>query len=152
MAKKVKADELPKDVHYEPPLKIEFGVNNHTVGAQRITSGRTYVPPGARNVPHIHDHAEASIYVMQGGIRELHGPEGGPYVEEDVPAGHFLYVPAGEVHGIDNLSDTEPAWLIFAYGGVPNKEAAGTRIPKDFQAQWEQHQRELEASLAAEQS
>ena len=133
MARIIRADELPKDVTYEPPLRIEFGVNNWTCGAEGITSGRTYVPPGGQNNPHSHPNAEASMYIMEGGLRVLHGPEGGPYVEEIAMAGSFIYVEKGGVHGLYNISDTEPCWLVFAYGGVPNKEAAGFRVPEEFQ-------------------
>lgn len=128
MSKVIKADELPKDVTYEPPLKIEFGVNNATCGAKAITNGRTVVPPGAKNVPHIHMNCEASMYVISGTMKAVTGPIEGPWKEQIVPAGHFCYVPKGEVHGIENMSETEPVTLIFAYGGVPNKEAAGTML------------------------
>ncbi len=126
MATVIKADGLPKDLTYEPPLRIEFGVNSHTCGASRITNGRTVVPPGARNTPHIHQHCEASMYVISGRMRVVTGPPEGPWAEQDVEAGSFCYVPRGEVHGLQNLSDTEPVVLIFAYGGVASKEAAGT--------------------------
>ncbi len=126
MSKVIKADELPKDLTYEPPLRIEFGVNSYTCGAKRITNGRTVVPPGAKNTPHIHQNCEASMYVISGRMKVVSGPVEGPWKEEIVEAGHFCYVPQGEVHGIENLSQTEPVLLIFAYGGVPNKEAAGT--------------------------
>ena len=43
-----------------------------------------------------------------------------------VKAGTWLFVPKGEIHGLENPSQTEPASLIFAYGNVPNKEASGT--------------------------
>jgi uncharacterized RmlC-like cupin family protein len=133
MARIIRADDLPKDVTYEPPLGIEFGVNNWTCGAEGVTSGRTYVPPGGKNSPHMHPNAEASMYIMQGALRVLHGPEGGPYREEIAEQGSFVYVEKGGVHGLYNVSDTEPAWIIFAYGGVPNKEAAGFRVPAEFQ-------------------
>lgn len=38
----------------------------------------------------------------------------------------FVYVPQGEVHGLQNLSDTETAELIFSYGGVSTIEEAKT--------------------------
>jgi hypothetical protein len=35
-------------------------------------------------------------------------------------------VPAGEIHGLMNLSDTENAELIFTYGNCPSRDAAKT--------------------------
>ncbi len=126
MSKVVEADALPKDLTYEPPLKIEFGVNSGTVGARAITMGRTVIPPGTKNQPHIHLNCEASMYVISGRMRAWTGSDPAHLRPEEVPAGHFCYVPTGEIHGVENMSDTEPVVLIFAYGGVPNKEAAGT--------------------------
>ncbi len=130
MAQVVKADELPKDLTYEPPLKIEFGVNSVTVGSRRITMGRTVIPAGTRNQPHIHLNCEVSMYVISGRMRAWTGADPAKLTPHEVRAGHFCYVPRGEIHGVENMSDTEPVVLIFAYGGVPNKEAAGT-VPGD---------------------
>ena len=41
-------------------------------------------------------------------------------------AGDFVHVPRGEIHGTENVSDTEEAQLVFCYPGVPDKEAAET--------------------------
>ena len=128
MSKVIEADALPKDLKYEPPLKIEFGVNSDTCRAERIVMGRTVIPPGKKNAPHLHRNCEASMYVISGKMRAWTGPTPDRLTPQDVPAGYFCYVPKGEIHGIENLSQTEPVVLIFAYGGVPNKEAAGTVV------------------------
>lgn len=52
----------------------------------------------------------------------------GEYREEEAHAGAFGYLARGEPHSIVNLSDNEDAELVFAYGGVPNQDAAGTRL------------------------
>ena len=38
----------------------------------------------------------------------------------------FTQLPRGEIHGTENVSDTEEAQLVFCYPGVPDKEAAET--------------------------
>lgn len=42
----VDSERMRKDVTYEPPLVIAFGVDKHSVAATTITMGRTLVPPG----------------------------------------------------------------------------------------------------------
>jgi uncharacterized RmlC-like cupin family protein len=79
---------------------------------------------------HIHENCEAGIYVESGQIRVWTGPDVANLTPQDVPAGHFLYIPRGELHSVENPSPTEPAVTVFAYGGVPNREAAGTIEPQ----------------------
>lgn len=125
MAKFIHYNDVPTDVTYEKGLKIDFGVNDATCGAKRITMGHTIIPAGSRNQRHYHANSEAAFYIVKGRLRILIG-EGADYSETEVGEGTFCYVPQGEIHGIVNCSDTEDAELIFAYGGVPNKEASGT--------------------------
>lgn len=125
MAKFIHYDEVPTDLIYEHGLKIDIGVNDVTCSAKRITMGHTIIPAGSRNQRHYHAHSEASFYIVKGRLRILIG-EGDRCSEHVAKAGTFCYVPQGEIHGIVNMSDTEDAELIFAYGGVPNKEASGT--------------------------
>jgi hypothetical protein len=40
------------------------------------------------------------------------------------PPGTFVFAPEGVIHGVANASRTEEVVLVFAYGGVPSKEAA----------------------------
>ena len=35
-----------------------------------------------------------------------------------------MFAPEGVIHGVANASRTEEVVLVFAYGGVPDKEAA----------------------------
>ncbi len=125
MAKTLHYKDLPTDTTYETGLKIEFGVNDHTVGAQKVVMGPTIIPAGSRNQRHFHTNNEASMYITRGRLRVMVG-EGKDYYEKDVEAGTFVYVPRLEIHGLLNLSDTEDAELIFCYGGISNKEQAGT--------------------------
>jgi quercetin dioxygenase-like cupin family protein len=82
--------------------------------------GFTVVPPGVRNPAHYHAKAEAGMYILSGRLKV--------YIGEDrevteVESGTFLFVPKGEIHGLENPSQTEPAMLVFAYGNVPNHMA-----------------------------
>lgn len=151
MTKYMRIDELPVpkariahhsefgvDNQYEKGLNIEFGVNDQTCGAKRITTGRTIIPPGNINERHVHLNAEAVMYIIRGNPIIFVGPEAKPYKAKP---GTFVYCPEGVIHGIGNPSKTEEVELVFSYGGVPNKEAAktvfiketdGTYPPKDW--------------------
>jgi len=118
----VDSDRMRKDVTYEPPLVIAFGVDKHSVGAVTITMGRTVVPPRGRNPAHYH-RCEASFFVRKGRLKLYIGE---PRKEYIVNENQFIFVPPGVIHGLQNLSDTEPAELIFTYGNCPSKDDAGT--------------------------
>jgi quercetin dioxygenase-like cupin family protein len=118
----VDSEKIHKDVTYEPPLVIAFGVDKHSVGAQTITMGRTIVPPGGRNPAHYHS-CEASFFVRKGRIKVYIGEERNEYIVEE---NQFVFVPPGVIHGIENLSKTDTAELIFTYGNCPSKDDAGT--------------------------
>lgn len=124
MAKIVHYNDVPRDVKYERGLKIDFGVNDSTVGSKQLTMGHTIVPPGSRNQRHYHS-CDACFYVIRGRIKVLL-LDGKDYYEQEAGPGSFCYAAPGEIHGLINVSDTEEAELVFAYGGVPNSQAAGT--------------------------
>ena len=56
-------------------------------------------------------------------IVEVMGEEKKEYI---APENHIVYSPAGGIHGLMNMSDTETAELIFTYGNCPSRDAAGT--------------------------
>ncbi len=121
-------EQLRADLDYEKGLNIRFGINDASCGSRELTMGYTVVPPGVRNPAHYHEHAEAGLYILSGRLKV--------YVGEDreatiVGPGTFLYVPKGEIHGLENESATEPATLVFAYGNVPNKDKAGTTFVEE---------------------
>ena len=118
----VDSTKVGQDIKYEPPLVIAWGADSKTVGSKTITMGRTRVPPGARNQRHTHQ-IEAVFYVAKGAIRVFLGEEREEHI---VPQGCFVYAPVGFIHGLENMSQTEEAEVIFAYGNCPNREAAGT--------------------------
>jgi uncharacterized RmlC-like cupin family protein len=113
--------EVVTDTVYEKGLSINFGINEQVCGAKRITMGRTVIPPHTANERHVHLSAEAAMYVIKGTMVLLLGPEAKII---KCPAGTFAFAPEGVIHGVANASRTEEVVLVFAYGGVPSKEAA----------------------------
>jgi mannose-6-phosphate isomerase-like protein (cupin superfamily) len=61
--------------------------------------------------------------VRKGTIKVFIGKEKKEYI---VPENHIVYSPAGVVHSLINMSNTETAELLFTYGNCPSKKAAGT--------------------------
>jgi len=118
----VDPEKIGKDVTYEPPLVIAFGVDKHSVGARTVTMGLTRIPPAGRNQAHYHS-CEASFFVRKGTIKMFIGEE---RKEHTVFENQFVYVAPGVIHGLMNLSWTESAELIFTYGNCPSKDDAGT--------------------------
>jgi uncharacterized RmlC-like cupin family protein len=137
MAEYVKLNELSKlldvpprtghytdvvtDTKYEKGLAINFGINQQVCGSKRIAMGRTVIPPHTANERHVHMSAEAAMYIIQGTMTLFIGPEAGIV---KCPPGTFVFAPEGVIHGVANASRTEEVVLVFAYGGVPDKEAA----------------------------
>ena len=137
MAKYVDLKELPKllntpprtghysdivtDTEYEKGLAINFGINQQVCGSKRITMGRTIIPCHTANERHVHMSAEAAMFIVRGTMTLILGPEA-KIVR--CPPGTFVFAPEGVIHGVANASRTEEVELIFAYGGVPSKEAA----------------------------
>ena len=118
----VDSEKIAADVTYEPPLVIAFGVDKHSVGAKTVTMGRTRIPPGGRNQAHYHS-CEASFFIRKGTLKLYVGEERREHV---VTENQFVFIPAGVIHGLQNLSGTETAELIFTYGNCPSKDDAGT--------------------------
>ncbi len=118
----VDSEKIGKDITYEPPLVIAFGVDKYSVRAQTITMGRTIIPPAGRNQAH-HHSCEASFFVRKGTLRLFVGEE---RKHHTVTENQFVFIPPGVIHGLQNLSETEPAELVFCYGNCPSKDDAGT--------------------------
>jgi uncharacterized RmlC-like cupin family protein len=113
--------EVVTDTEYEKGLAINFGINGQVCGSKRIAMGRTIIPPHTANERHVHKSAEAAMFIIRGTMTLLLGPEA-----EIIrcPPGTFVFAPEGVIHGVANASRTEEVELVFAYGGVPSKEAA----------------------------
>ena len=124
----INTEEVVKDTQYEPPLIIAWGVDESTTGTKTITMGRTIIPPGGRNQRHYHANSDAAFFVRKGAIKVFIGEEKKEYI---VPENHFVFTPAGGIHGLLNLSNSDTAEVIFTYGNCPSKQAAGTVYMED---------------------
>jgi uncharacterized RmlC-like cupin family protein len=113
--------DVVTDLEYEKGLAIKFGINDQVCGSKRISMGRTVIPPHTANERHVHLNAEAAMYIIRGTMVLLLGPEAKII---KCPPGTFVFAPEGVIHGVANASRTEEVELVFAYGGVPSKEAA----------------------------
>ena len=116
-------DRMP-DPNYEPPLKPGRGIWSESVENPNLTLSRVVIPPGARNQRHYHVNCDAGMHILKGRLKLFFGPDH-EMEEAIVEEGDFAFVPAGVIHGLMNLSDTEEAVLIASYGGVGSKEEAG---------------------------
>ena len=119
------AEGLVADQRYGPnSLKATYGIENKTVDHPRLTMQRSVMPPGDRNQRHYHINADAGMFIIKGRIKVLLGPD--HEIQEDIAEpGDFVFVPAGTIHGLINLSDTEEAVLVATYAGVGSKEESG---------------------------
>jgi uncharacterized RmlC-like cupin family protein len=136
MGKVVKRKDLEKDSVYEPGLTVSDGINNKNVEGARLLMGYSFVPPGGRNQRHYHTNTDAAGYVLKGHVRMILGPDDDMH-EVDAETGDFFYYPRGEIHGLINLSQTEPVELIATYNGVGCKEDAGTIFVESLHKQGE---------------
>jgi uncharacterized RmlC-like cupin family protein len=120
--------EVVTDTEYEKGLAINFGINGQVCGSKRIAMGRTIIPPHTANERHVHLNAEAAMYIVRGTMVLMLGPEA---EIKRCPPGTFVFAPEGVIHGVANASRTEEVELVFAYGGVPSKEAANIAFIDD---------------------
>ena len=65
------------------------------------------------------------MYVLKGRLKMFAGPDH-EMKEDIVEAGEFFFVPAGEIHGLMNMSETEAAEIVSAYGGAGSFQEAQT--------------------------
>jgi uncharacterized RmlC-like cupin family protein len=123
MAKIIKLKDFDREI-YEPPLRARRGVRSETVGAPiKITMQHATVPPGGRNQRHYHVKCEVAMFILKGRLRMFFGPDQDEGIAE---AGDFVYISQGEIHGLMNLSDTEPAEVLSSYSGVGSFDEAKT--------------------------
>jgi len=88
------------------------GVSAQTAGARGLCMHRLEIPPGGSARPHLHEHHETAIYVLQGRAEMRHGEQ----LRErlSVRAGQFLFIPAGMPHLPFNPSDREACVAVLA--------------------------------------
>jgi mannose-6-phosphate isomerase-like protein (cupin superfamily) len=119
-----------KDVPEEPNLRedegwvrmrVQFALGEKA-GSDRLTLGRTLLPPGARHDPHSHPNCDEFLFVVRG--------RGAIYTDEgEEPAGEddVIFTQAGHVHGFNNTSD-EDVLLLWGWSGAGSLDAAGYEL------------------------
>jgi quercetin dioxygenase-like cupin family protein len=102
-------------------MGVQWIVTRDRVPAARHTVfGITTFPPGARHAIHRHPHAEEVEYLIEGaGIARIGD------AEVVMRAGEVVFVAADEAHGFWNTSDTDPAVMVWCYGGAASLTDAG---------------------------
>ena len=88
------------------------GISAETTGAQHICMHMLTIPPGGRAKAHLHADHETAIYVLQGRVETLYGPDLAQSVVSE--AGDFLFIPPDVPHIAINLSQSEPARAIVS--------------------------------------
>jgi uncharacterized RmlC-like cupin family protein len=87
-------------------------ISQATAGAHNIYMGVFRVPPGARSLPHYHEHCESAVYILAGELEVRWGDELEHVVR--LEPRDMVYVPPRETHVLANLSDREPAEYVVA--------------------------------------
>lgn len=105
-------------------MQVQFLIHAGNAGATELVVGRTIFPPGgSSHERHRHHSADEFVYVIRGSGVVMNG-------EDEIPvrAGQMAFHPKGVWHGFRNLSDTEEAEVIWAWGGAGSREAAGYEV------------------------
>ena len=107
------------------PGNIIFGIDGKNAENPKMVMGHNLTPPGFRGRRHYHSNCNVGQYIISGHRRLSIGPEFEKQ-EFDIEAGDFVLIYQGEIHSMQNLSETEPSELVFCYVGVNSKEEAKT--------------------------
>ena len=126
MAVVIRGKDLKGMTKEGKPGNIHYGIYDEKVENPGIVLGHTILPPGA-GMSRLHYHANCNVgqYIIKGRIRSFIGPDH-DRKEFDLGPGDFIFIPQGEIHGSQNLLDSEPSELIFCYTGVNNRHEAKT--------------------------
>jgi quercetin dioxygenase-like cupin family protein len=120
----IHVDEMaPADVTVEEgwrKMDIRFIVSNVSGGSRSVCFWRTVFPPGAAHERHYHPNAEEVLYVLRG-----RGAAGTEDEEHEVTPGTAQLIPAGCVHWLRNLSETEELEIVGCYAPAAGLEEAG---------------------------
>lgn len=83
-------------------VQIYPGISKETAGSTQLSMNRIILPSGIQGLRHMHKNAETAIYILEGSVRTLIGPNG--EVAIDNRAGDFLFIPANVWHQPINIS------------------------------------------------
>jgi quercetin dioxygenase-like cupin family protein len=123
--RKIRVSEVRPDSTLEADqgwvdMAVQWIVTRHTVGSERTVFGITTMPPGGRHEIHRHPHAEEVEYLVAGEALARVDD-----VDVRMRPGDVIFVHANEMHGLWNTSRTEPAVVVWCYGGAASLEEAG---------------------------
>ncbi|MBI4496603.1 MAG: cupin domain-containing protein [Chloroflexi bacterium] len=90
----------------------QYAISAETVGSQGLFMALYRIPPGGRSVAHYHTNCETAVYLLRGTVRAYTGDDLSQVY--DVEPGQFVYLPANEVHMVENLSATEWCEYVLA--------------------------------------
>jgi uncharacterized RmlC-like cupin family protein len=104
------------------------GISAESTGARGLCMHRLEIPPGGSARPHMHEHHETAIYVLQGRSEMRYGEGLSEHLE--VRAGQFLFIPAGMPHMPYNPSDSEACIAVLARTD-PNEQESVVLLDDD---------------------
>lgn len=93
-------------------IRYKAGLSAKNVNASKLSMNVATVAPGAVAYAHIHDGFELMLYILQGNVRHIYGPDLEHTIDNE--AGDFIYIEPGVPHEVYNLSDTEPVVAVVA--------------------------------------
>lgn len=114
-------------------MDIRFLISGDSGGSRSVCMWRTVFPPGAAHERHYHPNAEEALYVLRG-----RGAAGTGDEEHEVTAGTAQHIPAGAVHWMRNLSDTEELEIVGTYTPVSSLDEAGYVYVSDITPEFQQ--------------
>jgi quercetin dioxygenase-like cupin family protein len=123
--RKVRVDQVAADASLDASdgwvgMAVQFLVTRQAVGSEHSVFGITTMPPGARHDVHRHPRAEEIVYLTRGeGLYRV----GDVYVR--MRPGDVALSKVDEPHGFWNTSQSEPAVMIWCYGGAASLDEAG---------------------------
>ena len=124
-AKLVRWKDLTYQVGQEPPLMNKRGICSDTVDKPHLKMYHVLIPAGAKNQRHYHINCDAGMHVLKGRLKMTFGPD--REMEEVIAEeGDFFFVPAGIIHGLENLSTTEAAEIVAAKNNVSTESEEGS--------------------------
>jgi len=100
-------------------LEIRF-LEGSLSGSENSCLFRATFPAGARHERHHHPNADEFFYLISGRAAVGAGDE-----EHEAGPGFVQFIPAGKVHWLRNLDDSEPVEVVGIYVGGRTLEEAG---------------------------
>ena len=103
------------------------GISAQSAGARRLCMHKLEIPPGGAARPHLHEHHETALYVLEGRAEMRYGDGLREHLE--VRAGQFLFIPSGMPHLPYNPSDSETCVAVLARTD-PNEQESVVLLPE----------------------